>query len=107
MLPRALSGANTAPILARAANTGTAASEVSLHQSTRSPAPDSVAEQRVGDAIRLAVEFAERERFAVERGRDRVGRDPCRMLEHRIDRQAHGPQHRARVPGLLVNNCCR
>ena len=36
---RALSGANTAPILASAANTGTASSDVSPHQSTRSPRP--------------------------------------------------------------------
>ena len=36
---RAFSGANTAPIFASAANTGTASIEVSPHHSTRSPRP--------------------------------------------------------------------
>ena len=36
------------------------------------------------------IELAERERLAVERGGDGVGRGPRRVVEHRADQQAHG-----------------
>ncbi len=82
---RAFSGANTAPILASAANTGTASSDVSPHHSTRSPRPTQRPRSPFAMRFDSLVDLAERQGIVVEGRRDRVGCDAGGIGEHLRD----------------------